>query len=180
MVRVNMTNDLIPDNVTPMEEGERPPQGERLMQSRLKAGFQTQAEAIRRFRWKQSTYSAHESGQNGLTVKTARRYAAAYSVDWQWLLGVAENPATPHVLDNESVYQAPFDVKPEIRIWKAAIEAALEELGVTSERAEKITEVVLSVAAAQLPPNLGLTETEMARDLVQAAMRRRSLGKKDS
>ncbi|HVZ18053.1 MAG TPA: S24 family peptidase [Terriglobales bacterium] len=61
-------------------------QATRLRQAREDAGFKTAAAAIERFGWKQSTYLAHENGQNGLKVASAEQYAKAFGVDSAWLL----------------------------------------------------------------------------------------------
>lgn len=58
----------------------------RLMQARQKAGFEKPMDAVSRFGWAQSTYMAHENGQNGIRPDAAKRYADAFHVDAGWLL----------------------------------------------------------------------------------------------
>lgn len=43
-------------------------------------------DAVKRFSWPQSTYLAHENGQNGFRVDSARKYGAAYKVSSGWLM----------------------------------------------------------------------------------------------
>lgn len=61
-------------------------QAVRLRQAREAAGFDTAADAIERFGWKQSTYLAHENGQNGIRPGPARDYGKAYKVSSAWIL----------------------------------------------------------------------------------------------
>jgi len=59
---------------------------DRLRVARVKAGFTTTAEAIRRFGWTKSTTYCHENGLRGLTRHEAKKYAKAYGVSIDWLL----------------------------------------------------------------------------------------------
>lgn len=59
---------------------------ERLKKARLKAGFRTASSAIEEFGWRDSTYRAHENGQNRFTIDDAKKYAEAYRVNLPWLL----------------------------------------------------------------------------------------------
>lgn len=61
-------------------------QAQRLRAARKARGFKTAAAAIARFGWKQSTYLAHENGQNGISAEAALEYAKAYDLDPGWLL----------------------------------------------------------------------------------------------
>lgn len=74
----------------------------RLRLARERAGFKTAADALERFGWKQSTYLAHENGQNGIRPDKAKLYADAFKVSVGWLLSgedsapsAAPPPATP-------------------------------------------------------------------------------------
>jgi hypothetical protein len=58
----------------------------RLKNARIMAGFRTAAAAIERFGWKESTYRAHENGQNGFPIETAAQYAQAYDIEIENLL----------------------------------------------------------------------------------------------
>lgn len=71
-------------------------QSERLRRARGARGFETAADAIRKFGWNTSTYSAHENGQNGISAKAAVDYGKAFKVDPGWILtghgkGIAED-----------------------------------------------------------------------------------------
>jgi phage repressor protein C with HTH and peptisase S24 domain len=61
-------------------------QSERLRAARTASGFKKAAEAIAKFRWKQSTYMAHENGQNGIGSIAAIEYGRAFKVDPGWIL----------------------------------------------------------------------------------------------
>lgn len=63
---------------------------QRLKQARRKAGYKTATAAIEQFGWSNSTYRAHENGQNNYKIKDAKLYADAYRVSASWLL-VGEN-----------------------------------------------------------------------------------------
>ncbi|MGB8601105.1 MAG: XRE family transcriptional regulator [Rhizomicrobium sp.] len=68
---------------------------DRLRVAREKAGYKSAAEALERFGWKQSTYLAHENGQNGIRPEKAKVYAEAFNVTVGWLLtGDGEGPHT--------------------------------------------------------------------------------------
>jgi len=58
----------------------------RLRESRIAAGFASATEAIEYYGWKNSTYRAHENGQNNFNVEYATLYAKAYGVSASWLL----------------------------------------------------------------------------------------------
>lgn len=62
------------------------PMNIRLRQARESAGFRTATLAIEKFRWRSSTYRAHENGQNKYCVDDAEKYAEAYGVSASWLL----------------------------------------------------------------------------------------------
>lgn len=61
-------------------------QGTRLTKARLKAGFETAADAARAFGWKEITYRAHESNGRGLKKEVAMQYGKAFKVSPAWLL----------------------------------------------------------------------------------------------
>jgi transcriptional regulator with XRE-family HTH domain len=60
--------------------------GKRLKWAREQAGFRSASAAAKRQHWKNSTYLAHENGQNDFDAETAERYGAAFNVDPGWLL----------------------------------------------------------------------------------------------
>lgn len=63
---------------------------QRLKHARRQAGFKTATAAIEHHGWSNSTYRAHENGQNNFKIKDAKIYADAYGVSASWLL-VGEN-----------------------------------------------------------------------------------------
>ena len=66
----------------------------RLRQAREAAGFKSASEAIEKFRWRASTYMAHENGQNGIRTEPALAYARAFGVDPGWIMvGTGKGPA---------------------------------------------------------------------------------------
>ena len=67
---------------------------ERLKEARLKAGYKTATAAIDAFGWANSTYRAHENGQNGFKIDDAKQYGEAYGVSPSWLL-LGEGDALP-------------------------------------------------------------------------------------
>lgn len=60
--------------------------GSRLKDARVKAGYQTAKDFYEKFKIKASTYSAHESGRNPLSLKTAMEYGKLLNVSASWLL----------------------------------------------------------------------------------------------
>lgn len=68
-------------------------QAARLRRAREAAGFKNASDAVARFRWRVSTYMAHENGQNGIRTEPALSYARAFGVEPGWLMtGVGHGP----------------------------------------------------------------------------------------
>ncbi len=69
----------------------------RLRHARISAGFKTATDAIDHFHWRNSTYRAHENGQNKFSPDDSELYAEAYGVSAAWLLlgDAAGNKAKP-------------------------------------------------------------------------------------
>ena len=59
---------------------------DRLRDARIAAGFVSATDAIEYYKWKSSTYRAHENGQNNFNAEYATRYGKAYGVSAAWLL----------------------------------------------------------------------------------------------
>ncbi|WP_331326497.1 LexA family transcriptional regulator [Methylobacterium fujisawaense] len=59
---------------------------ERLRQARKAAGFSSARSAALRFKWGESTYGAHENGQNDFDEEKAKIYGQAFKVRPAWLL----------------------------------------------------------------------------------------------
>ena len=79
---------------------------ERLKEDRLNAGFRTATDAIDKCGWGNSTYRAHENGQNGFNAKVATLYGNAYGVSPSWLLlGEGNSAPTPKQRKNSKVHK---------------------------------------------------------------------------
>jgi trans-aconitate methyltransferase len=69
----------------------------RLKASRIEAGFKTAKLFIEQYGLKQSTYSAHESGKNKLSVEQAEFYAKLLNISASWLImGETSTNLTAH------------------------------------------------------------------------------------
>lgn len=67
--------------------------GERLKWARLnRTNFLTPTDAARAYGWTQSTYLGHENGDRIPSRRAAMKYAAAYRVDWHWILEGGPEP----------------------------------------------------------------------------------------
>ncbi len=60
--------------------------GNRLRWARSRAGFEKATEAARSSEWVISTYLGHENGDRNPSRETAKKYARAFKVRWEWLL----------------------------------------------------------------------------------------------
>ncbi len=49
-------------------------------------GFSSARSAAQRFNWKESTYTAHENGQNDIRREMATKYAEAFGTTADWIL----------------------------------------------------------------------------------------------
>jgi transcriptional regulator with XRE-family HTH domain len=58
----------------------------RLKAAREAAGFSSARSAAQRHGWKESTYAAHENGQNKLKPDVAIEYAKAFNTTADWLM----------------------------------------------------------------------------------------------
>lgn len=74
---------------------------DRLKEARLSAGFKTATSAIESCGWNNSTYRAHENGQNGFRTHDAKQYGDAYGVSPSWLL-LGEGDKNPSVNNHKS------------------------------------------------------------------------------
>lgn len=59
---------------------------ERIRKAREQAGFETAADACRRFGWQLDTYRSHENGNRGVRLPTIKAYAKAFRVPEQWII----------------------------------------------------------------------------------------------
>lgn len=115
-------------------------QAARLKEARINAGFASNADAITRFGWAESTYNSHENGNRTFPLKRAKIYARAFKVDPYWLLdgtAVAINSdSSAHVHTAEAGGLIPTTLKlAKIRgyvqagDWREASEYLPEEMG---------------------------------------------------
>lgn len=80
---------------------------DRLKWARERHGkFETPTDAAREMGWTVSTYLGHENGDRVPSRKTARKYAKAYGVRWEWVLEGEGNPEAP----KEKTAQKPVSV----------------------------------------------------------------------
>lgn len=70
----------------------------RLRQLRIQNNFATATDAARHHGWHITTYRSHENGNRGIPIEAARRYAKAYGVHPNELLGLA-TPVTSIIAD---------------------------------------------------------------------------------
>lgn len=59
---------------------------DRLKRARERAGYNTAADAVRRFDWRYPTYSGHENGHRGIKRPDLEKYSAAFDVPLEWLV----------------------------------------------------------------------------------------------
>lgn len=76
--------------------------GERLIDLRIKRGFQTAREAARAFGWNEVTYRSHENGTRNIPYEVAQRYASAYGSTPQFILGGASNGNSSQIVNSVS------------------------------------------------------------------------------
>ena len=78
----------------------------RLKEARLNAGYKTATSAIETCGWNNSTYRAHENGQNGFKTNDAKQYGDADGVSPSWLLlGEGDKIASTHNLKSTKVHK---------------------------------------------------------------------------
>lgn len=69
--------------------------GKRLKWAREnRTSYKTASAAARAFGWPLPTYFGHENGDRNPSRNAAKRYAAAYNVDWVWILEGGSLPGT--------------------------------------------------------------------------------------
>ena len=71
---------------------------DRLRQARKDAGFNSARKAAKQHRWKVSTYSAHENGQNDFDEEAAKQYGRAFHTSAGWLLTGEGSPERPNII----------------------------------------------------------------------------------
>lgn len=90
---------------------------ERLKQARIRAGFDTAADAAAYLGVSPPTYASHENGSRGVTASRARDYARSFRVDPEWILyGKGEIGSDPVIVaprheDGEADLVSVYDVQ---------------------------------------------------------------------
>ena len=143
--------------------------GDRLRAARLNAGYKSVAKAAGALGMSESSYRAHENGQNQFTPAQAQKYAEAFGADAAWLLyGDAED------------HDGPGEFIAAVTLSSSAILAALvqslhdkgllnrEETVEVYEQALLLLE--MQQAKADESPGFGQV-IEMARELIEQHLR---------
>lgn len=97
----------------------------RLRASREKAGFRSAQEAAENFGWGVSGFRHHENGTRGFDHLTAVKYARAFNVSAQWLLGLTSNETPQSSTAAISVRQIPLVGRAPAGNWREAIEVPI-------------------------------------------------------
>lgn len=105
--------------------------GERLKAARESAGFKSARAAAIRFRWKPSTYAAHENGQNKFNEEDAKDYARAFRTSAGWILTAEGEP--PKRLPQPDI-DPDYEPLPESGIREIDVRAGLGGGGTTDGR----------------------------------------------
>lgn len=98
-------NDVMPD---------------RLRTARIKAGYDSAAEAARAFGWEVPAYRHHENGTRGITVEAAKRYARAFRVNPGWLLALDKVEVAPAEASRERIVEVSGSVA--AGVWRETTE----------------------------------------------------------
>jgi len=95
---------------------------ERLKEARTKAGFKFASDAANALGITQSTYRAHENGQNDFGLDEAETYASKFKVSAIWLLKGSEAPP----VNNNGIHATK---SPQFELPNASIQGKVEGLG---------------------------------------------------
>lgn len=94
---------------------------ERLRTARRNAGFETAADAARRFGWNVGGYRHHENGTSGFKHDRAQEYARAFNVSTDWLL-FGRGDAGPGAQPMELTRSIPVVGKVAAGLWQEQLE----------------------------------------------------------
>lgn len=98
---VNMIYVVAPCHVLMMQEPK-----DRLRKARTAAGYPSARAAALKFGWGESSYAAHENGQNGIRPTAAAKYAKAFRTSAAYILTGESPPAAPRKTVNLVGYVA--------------------------------------------------------------------------
>ena len=145
--------------------------GDRLRQARLLAGFKSATKAAAAAGISESSYRAHENGQNAFTTEQAQHYAQIFGCDPVWLL------IGPYVEEDDD---GPAETIAAVTLSSSAILAALvqslhDKNLLTGEETVELYETALLLleqqqAPADATPGLGRV-MDMARELIEKHLR---------
>ena len=93
---------------------------DRLREARIKAGFDSAAEAARAFGWEIPAYRHHENGTRTFDVEAAKRYARAFRVNPGWLLALDKVEAAPLQAGRERIVEVTGSVA--AGVWQETTE----------------------------------------------------------
>lgn len=93
---------------------------DRLREARIKAGFDSAAEAARAFGWEIPAYRHHENGTRAFDVEAAKRYARAFRVNPGWLLALDKVEAAPLQAGRERIVEVTGSVA--AGVWQETTE----------------------------------------------------------
>jgi transcriptional regulator with XRE-family HTH domain len=145
--------------------------GDRLRQARLLAGFKSATKAAAAAGMSESSYRAHENGQNAFTPEQAQHYASVFGCDPVWLL------IGPYAeVDDDGPAETIAAVTLSSSAILAALVQSLHDKGVLSgEETVELYETALLLleqqqAMADATPGLGRI-MDMARELIEKHLR---------
>lgn len=98
-------NDIMPD---------------RLREARIKAGYESAADACRAFGWEIPAYRHHENGTRTFDVEAAKRYARAFRVNPGWLLALDKVEVAPAETSRERIVEVTGSVA--AGVWRETTE----------------------------------------------------------
>lgn len=93
---------------------------DRLRKARLKAGFESAADAARAFGWELPAYRHHENGTRAFDVEAAKRYGRAFRVNPGWLLALDKVEAVPIAAGRERIVEVTGSVA--AGEWRESVE----------------------------------------------------------
>lgn len=91
---------------------------ERLRKARERAGFESAAEATRRFGWSEPAYRHHENGTRSYGPDAAKKYGRAFKVKAGWLLGIDGIDDSPVVNAGEVQDRLVVNGSVEAGVWR--------------------------------------------------------------
>lgn len=91
---------------------------ERLRKARERAGFESAAEAARRFGWGEAAYRHHENGTRSFGADAAKRYGRAFKVKAGWLLGIDGADDSPVINTSDGQDRLVVNGGVEAGVWR--------------------------------------------------------------